>query len=223
LLEHANQAGDNVPLHQSGWDCQLLYQPSAQSRERTWEVPPVVVHEVVRRVQDEVSVVSQKRQRSDQTRQLSLLLSLFYSKHAKERINSAQSMAEKYVDREHMLNALLYREFRENLVEVQNGEFARSVVTVVRDVVQEQVHVMATTPPMSPTFVDDIEKMPTERSLSDVLLFLNGSTPHMFQLRPHLNVVVWLQLHAHMLSDLIGKDGKRVFCPRHPVPCIPSM
>jgi hypothetical protein len=119
---------------------------NSQSRERTWEVPPVVAHEVGRRVEVEVTLVSLNRKRSDQTRQLSLLLSLFYAKHAKERISSAESMAEKYVDREHMLKDLLYGEFKENLVEVQNGEFSRNVVTVVREVVQEQERVMSATP-----------------------------------------------------------------------------
>ncbi len=74
--------------------------------------------------------------------------------------------------------------------------------------VEDTIEYVMFTPPMSPTFFDDIETMPTERRLSDMLSVLNGRTSHMFQLRPHLNTMRWLQIHDHVFSDLIGKDGK---------------
>ena len=57
-------------------------------------------------------------------------------------------------------------EFKEDLGDVLNGEFARRVVTVVRTVSPAPEPVMPVTPPMSPTFFDDIETMPIERRLS---------------------------------------------------------
>jgi len=186
---------------------------NAETKKQTWDVSQSVISEVSSTVRADRDFDRLRRDEkvSEQTKETSLLLRLFYAKHGNSEIKDIHSMTTHYADRRGLLNDLLQSKYGENLTDVLSGTFARRVVTVIRHTVPEQHVVVPETPPTSPRDEtdDDWLHMSTERSLTDILMRFHGDAVNNFQFRRHLNVIVWIQLRGNIFSHLISKDVKK--------------